>query len=106
MHSVQFLRGKKKNPFSRQKRSALRRHKKPRTEPLLGGRGETSGSGECHSTVVLSYFSWELLEKPSVSSNLLFSYGFWGGEGGLSILLPSNSSGLLENQGKDEIQPI
>lgn len=95
MHSVQFLRGKKENPFSRQKRSALGRHKKPRTETCLAGRGEASRSGECHSTVVLSYFSWELLEKPSVSSNLLFSYSFRGGEEGLSIILPSNTWDLL-----------
>lgn len=55
---------------------------------------------------MLSYFSWELLEKPSVSSNLLFSYSFRGGEGGLSIILRSNASDPLENQGEEEIQAI
>lgn len=103
MHNVQFLRGKKKNPFSRQKRSALGRHKKPRTETSLAGRGESSGSGECHSTVVLSYFSWELLQKPSASLNLLFSYSSRGGEGGLPIILASNAS---ENGGEEGAPPI
>lgn len=62
-----------------------------------GGK-KPSVSGECHGAVALSYSSCALLEKPSASSDLLFSYRSGGGG---SILLPPNSrrSGVGQKPG-------
>lgn len=63
-----------------------------------GGTKNPAVSGECHGAVALSYSSCALLEKPSASSDLLFSYYSGGGR---SILLPPNSrrSGVGQKPG-------
>lgn len=65
---------------------------------LRGGTKNPAVSGECHGAVALSYSSCALLEKPSASSDLLFSYYSGGGR---SILLPPNSrrSGVGQKPG-------